>query len=355
MIKAKNSELLQAQIATYAAERSEDPVTKSKTITAIQNILTGSFSTDSYESFLSFLRAVGGSKYEAIRERSHILRNYPQFEQAVSELQRELAQLDSKINHPNYLGSGHNADAYSITLSEKQFVVRIPHDKKLSANVVDDHMAAALLAKNMDNLEHLVAASYLEGVTVSELMPGKTLGRLSLTEVSQITVEHLQQLLLLLQKANRKEIEIDPKPSNYLFDQKTSFGIIDIHSAKIVKNSRDQSLEQAIADTATALCALGLYGNTEKQYLTPDDYKTDLALYQNNLRLLLLYKNEALSLFNFQESSEVIQNINTVIQRIEAFIKKYSDDAWVASQVQENLEQKSRKKAKASSVITVTL
>ncbi len=234
-IKAKPRTVLQAQLATYAnrdvAYNDQSSIDKkNRLLTTLSEDGTGVGSNDEYDEYLAFMREVGGnSRSEVIQDRVKILEAYGQFQPVVDILLRDLKDSEA-TERPDFLGKGRDSKAFKIEKDGKQYAVRVPHEYGSKAVAIDEHVAAAVLSREMSGLEQLVAASYESGVTISELMAGKEVAALSLEEIRGITQEQINDLIDLLKVAHKKGISIDPSPENLFYDKQKGFGVIDSNS-----------------------------------------------------------------------------------------------------------------------------
>jgi hypothetical protein len=318
----KPPEVIQAQLATFAAERVENYKDSGYIFNNLGSLVLGDIQdisrvTTSAEyhkegegsnrlrvpegtertvataaEYSDFLRSVGGSKYEAIQGRAEMLTEYEHFEPIISRLRSELVDPALRKQHPNFLGNGSNSMVFSIAEGEKVYAVRVPNGKDISPEAIDSHLASAVLGRGIPHLEQIVAASYKDGVTVAEIMPGKESGHLTVDEVSAVSEEQLGELVETLIAVSEHGIEIDPKPSNIFYDPKEGYGIVDYHSSKVAgKSSADQDLGTVVGWMAGVIDNAGFYGKPTNLDKTTEDYDHDLEFHKANLDVMKRYRS----------------------------------------------------------------
>jgi len=380
----KSPELTQAQVATFAAERVEHSSDSGYIFSNLGNLALGELGditrvTTSPEyhkdeegnnnlrvpkgtertvataaEYTDFLRTVGGSRYEAIQGRADMLKAYGNFEPTIATLRAELADPASRKEHPNFMGNGSNATVFSINEGEKHYAVRVPNGKRISPSAIDSHLAGAVLGKGIPHLEQIVAASYKDGVTVAEVMPGKEVGHLTPDEIKGVTDEQLGELVDTLIAVSERGIEIDPKPSNIFYDPKEGYGIVDYHSSKVAgKNSADQDLGKIVGWMATGIDNAGFYG--KKPYSsgkTTEDYTHDLEFKKANLVVLERYRSVVGAKLSGEEQQTALTEIDKHIASGKEAVDKYSDPQWVAERITQDQEWKSQQAERAKKPAT---
>lgn len=301
------------------------------------------------EEYLEFLRAVGGSRYESIRGRTEVLQGYSEFAPLISRLREELSDPTTRKEHPAFIGNGSNSKVFSITHEGTTYAVRIPNGERLNPSVVDSHLAGTLLGKDMPHMEQIVAASYKDGVTVAEMIPGVEMGDLNIEDVEQITDEQLRDLVNTVIKANEKGIEIDPKPSNFLYDREKGFGIVDYHSSRVIKNSADQDPGTIVGWISTVITNAGLYGKEFIRDMTVEDYAHEWAQHQANLKVLERFRSIVKERLDGDRLQIALNKIDSKIESGRDVISRYGDAEWVAERIEADAKrQREREKRRKS-------
>ncbi len=348
--RPKSPELLQAQAAAFALEGVKTYADRGtvfdKISTASLDISDSEQSSDLNTQYKDFLRSVGGSKYDAIQVRTEMFEQYNQvFKPIVQQLLSEIGGTenlrDSAIKHPAFMGAGSNAVALSITHGDKPYAVRIPTRSFTKAGGVEAYLAGAILGRGIPHLEQIVAASYDTGVTVAEIIPGKEMGyKMTLEDVVSITDEQLKELLNTLITANLRGIEIDPKPTNILYDQKAGFGIIDYGSSKTVgKDTANQSLGEVVGWMTGTLTNAGSYGGAYKSEKTRDEYAYDFKMRLAILDVLERFKVIVSDSLESEDRETAIQIIDEKSSWL-VELKGYSETTWVDERMAEEDERK---------------
>lgn len=284
--------------------------------------------------YLDFLRAIGGSRYEGIQGRTEILQKYSEFAPLIDALRKELPDPAKRKEHPTFIGNGSNSKVFSITHEGTTYAVRIPNGKRVNPSVVDSHLAGALLGKDMPHMEQIVAASYEDGVTVAEMIPGVEMGDLNVEDVRQITDDQLRDLVDTVVKANEKGIEIDPKPSNFLYDRDKGFGVADYHSSRVIKNSADQDPGTVVGWMSTVITNAGFYGRGSNPEMTVEDYARDRTQHVANLKVLERFRSIVEERLKGDQLQIALSDIDKRIVSYHDTISRYGDADWVADQIE---------------------
>ncbi len=294
------------------------------------------------EDYRQFLKNVGGTHYCEIAERIIILNAYQDFKPLVEELKLELLQLESTTEHPTFLGKGSNAKVFAITHNGERYAVRIPNGGKVNVSVVDFHISGACLSLDLPQMEKIVAASYDDGVTVAKLMSGKEIGKLTIEDVRSITNQQLLDLLETVIEANRRGIEIDPKPSNFFYDREEGFGIVDFTSSKkLSKSSLDQPPQNVIWWLSTVIVNATFYGTPHKVEMTQRDYADQADRQLANHEVLIRLKDIIkCKLEKADYLGDVLQKFDETIANHELTIKNLTDLEWVNARIAEDQQRR---------------
>jgi hypothetical protein len=341
----KSPELLQAQMASFATEQVEGRQERAYIFDNIGTLAvqtTGDISDETANGYVNFLRSVGGSRHETIQGRAELLEAFKVFEPVISKLRSELEDPDTRKEHPNYLGSGSNSMVFSIESGDQEYAVRVPV-RGGGAAAIDSHLAGAVLGRGIPHLEQIVAASYEEGVTVAEIMPGKDVGDLSLDEILGISDEQLSEFADTLIIANEGNIEIDPKPSNFLYDPKEGYGVVDYHPAKSFEDPtipRRQSPSLVVGEIAsTVIDNTGFYGSSGRFEESVEGYGQKLAIHKANLGTMKRYRNIVEGKLEGDDQRKVLNYLDMKITGMEELVIGYSDPVWVADRIAQAQER----------------
>lgn len=358
-IRPKSPELVQAQIAAFAAENIErfdarKAIFDSIGSLAVSNVAEVTYKTKSNEylrdengnliiqdgdlamipkgieltaatkdEYTQYLRSVGGSKHEAIAVRATLLERYAEFEPEITPIIKELEAADSHRDHPAYLGSGSNTSAFRISHGGEEYAVRLG-GRAGSALGVDVRADVTARAKGIPHLEQVVAMSYDNSTIITELMPGKELGYdTPIENIRQITDEQLSDLVDTVISAVEHGISIDPKPSNIFYDTKQGFGIIDLSPA----NSKTE-LGGEVGQMATSLSNTGFYGGGYNK-VTAGEYSRDLEYKKVHLDILTRYRAAVVDKLDGDVLSNALETIDREIEYAHNQIEQLSDPSQV--------------------------
>ena len=221
------------------------------------------------------------------------------------------------------MGHGKTSTAFKLTIHDAAYVVRIPTGREIRPEVVESHTAAAVLARGVPHLEQIVAASYTDGFTVAEMLPGKRLYRLTADEISRIPNDHLNELIPTLLTAYGYGIELDLNMENFIYDRKTGFGIIDFEPADlaIVRKDRSQVVGYAIR-------RLGVQESYEPE--TTEDYDRVRGLYEASRGVLIRYRQQVEQRLTGEDGRAALRVIDRGLRIVRTTIGNYADPEWVA-------------------------
>ncbi len=278
-ITPKSPELLQAQVAAFTAEREDiyidevdgDYIFKNLGCIAAGNVIgnktlakkygqnreQGAFPTRteiliaSGEKYVEYLRSVGGAAYDGISGRAGMLERYnEEFKPIISGLLDELSTMCEPESHRDFIGGGDDSNVFRFSHYGKDYAVRVPISEQHSAVTIDDHLSGPILGRGIPHLEHIVAASYEDGVTIAELIPGKAMYVLSTDEMRGVTDRQLEELIDTFETVNESGILIDPNSGNFLYDPEVGFGIVDYWSYGVGDNG---SIPQDLSDVVSRM------------------------------------------------------------------------------------------------------
>lgn len=371
----KQPEAIQAQLATFAAERIDHYYDSVHVLNNLSNLAIGEAGditrvTTSVErqkgedgnnsiripegtertvatvaEYTNFLRDVGGSRYEAIQGRAEMLKNYVRFEPIIKRLKAELADPAVRKEHSNFLGNGSTSMVFSITEGDRSYAVRVPNGTGTSPAKIDSHLAGAVLGKGVPHLEQIVAASYDDGVTVAEIMPGKEVGRLTLDEVKGVTDEQLGELVGTLVVVSERGIELDLKPSNIFYDQKEGYGIVDYHSSKVAsKTSDDQDLGNNVGYMAGTINCAGFNAKYDDSIKTKEDFARDLEFIKANLDVMNRYRTVVEQKLTGETQKTALALIDKRLESAQETLEDYSNPEWVAESIAQEQERERQRK-----------
>lgn len=196
------------------------------------------------QAYIDFLRQESTEEIEFRKENIELYKNT--YQPIVQALKMRIDAGNPK-DLPEYLGSGSNGDAYRIEVDDKEYAV------KFSRNITQANfeIKPLLRAKGIEHTAQLLAYSLADGVVIMELLPGTDVTHFAPEHAPEYTDEAIVQLIETVIELNQNGIVIDPKPSNFLYDEKQGFSVLDYH----LKKGDHQLLADSIIDLKLALTA----------------------------------------------------------------------------------------------------
>jgi len=230
--------------------------------------------------YVNFLRQESKLKTSFIEEN---IKTYKEkFQPVVAELKAKVAQGNSE-KLPEYLGSGNNGSAFRIEVDGKSYAAKFSREIA-QANY---EIKPLILAEGIPHTSQLACYSFEDGVVVMGLLGGTDVTNLPPEKALEYSDGHIIQLIDTVQKLDAKGLDIDPKPSNFMYDPEEGFSVLDYH----LKHSGGRyGLPQKIMDLRFALMARGF----EKLNYKDTDYvekeKTqDIERYKISLPLMIRF------------------------------------------------------------------
>ncbi len=333
-LNTKSDYMEQAQLATFVGERSAnlpDGNYIMRNLGTIALDMQGEQRTAiSKADYADYLQSVGGADYEPIRVRAELLENYERFGIAIDKLQAELEHTPSNKHH-NFLAAGGNANIFFIEAGQKTYVVRRSKGRGSAARLVNDHVGGAVLSRGLPHFEQIIAASYEDGVTIAEKMPGKQIDRLGQEEIHTITDIQLSDLVDTVLTAHEKGILLDQRPSNFFYDTQEGFGVIDFTS---IKENHDphRTIEDAPVLVGSMAGILARAGRTVPVEATPEQYAESLEYKKSNLAVMERYRQVVAGRLQGGNAQVALEGVDRHLREIRTGIAEYSDPDWVAEQ-----------------------
>ncbi len=259
-IKPKSPELVQAQVAAFTNETVDDVLSRVHILKHLAHIaddnptvvmrppsveegLKGvprhyvdgvvlpailAADNNNYKNYLS--HNLPDKKVE-LERRAEIIKNYGKFAPEIAALKARLSQTQNDVSDTDFLAAGGYSRVFLIHHEGTPYAVRIPYESN-SVDHVDLHVAAAAIANGTPHVENIVAASYEEGVTVAELMPGTSLSNLEPKVFAAINDTQLREMVRTIQRMNQIGLMADFQgQGNILYDPEDGFGFVDIVAA----------------------------------------------------------------------------------------------------------------------------
>ena len=174
------------------------------------------------DAYIEFLRKEKKLETGFVEEN---IKNYKEkFQLEILKLKEKISQGDYK-KIPEYLGSGSNGSAFCVVVEGKSYAAKFSK----SVTQANFEIKPLLKAKGIPHTAQLVCYSFEDGVVIMELLPG--------TDVTNFTPENdpfysdsdIIQLIETIKIMDSEGLVIDPKPSNFMYDEEEGFSILDYH------------------------------------------------------------------------------------------------------------------------------
>jgi hypothetical protein len=203
--------------------------------------------------YIEFLRREKREEIQFRKENAERLKE--KFEPAIKTLKEKIKADGAK---EQYLGSGSNGDAYRIEVDGREYAAKFSR----SLTQANFEIKPLLRADGIEHAAQLAAYSFEHKVVIMELLPGTDVTNFSPENAPEYSDEDIAQLIETVQELDRNGLVIDPKPSNFLYDEKEGFSVLDFH----LKEGDHYSLADSIMSLRIAL--------TERKWPRLD-YKAD--------------------------------------------------------------------------------
>lgn len=274
-------------------------------------------------------------------------RNYDSFKPLLDELKLRLESHDDPRNDEAYLGGGGNSRAFTLTLDDKEYVAIIPATREAwkPNESVEARVKPLLAVQGVPHLEQIMAISDEYGVTISERIPRTTLdSEVPLGAVDGISQEQVDTLVDTILIGCERGIVFDPKLSNFLYDPKEGFGIIDFQSPGTYGVVARDTVKQ-VSDIVMKLSTM----TTGKPLPTTFEdfaYKRDGA--KIRLGFLQKVRTAVSAKLSGGDVATILEGIDEGILSVEDEMSKLSDEEYVSTTIQKNLNE-ARQRSKLAS------
>lgn len=174
------------------------------------------------DAYIAFLRQEKSIETSFIEEN---IRTYKEkFQSTIHNLKAKTSQGNFE-NLPEYLGSGSNGYAFKIEVDGKQYAA------KFSRSITQENFEIKPLirARGIPHTSQFVSYSFEDGVVIMELLSGTDVTNFKPGERPEYTDENIIQLIETVRELDSNGLVIDPKPSNFMYDAKEGFSILDYH------------------------------------------------------------------------------------------------------------------------------
>lgn len=194
-----------------------------------------------------YIEVLRSSKKEDIEFRKQNIELYnSKFKPVIDSLKEKISNSHNSKELPEYLGSGSNGSAYMIEVNGKKYAA------KFSKSLIQANFETKplLQARGVENVAQLVSYSFADGVVIMELLHGTDVTNFTPENAPEYSEENITKLIETVIELDKKGIVIDPKPSNFMYDEEHGFSVLDFH----IKNPKsDHTLADSIMDLRLAL------------------------------------------------------------------------------------------------------
>jgi len=334
----KSLETIQAQTSAFIAEGDIRPGLgeeiidsfREQSVDSLEGVSSRSFDmAAAAKAYKTYLKRVGGNRHETIAQIGALLENFKTFQPRVDQLRSEGAQY-CKYSRPDYLGSGLHSDVFVVDVDNKEYAIRLPKDE-IRPTAINWRIKGSIAAQNVPHMEKVVAASYKDGIVVSERMPGVELFRASAENLRQVTQEQVEDLFDTFSESARLDLVLDPSPHNYFYDTAHGFGIIDYHgrtrpSTHSGNSAQDTAiknrlLSEALTHFALVISEAGFY------HQRPNKTSGYIQSIMDNLfaraEILDKLKSVCANRLNGETKEGVDKSISQYIRGVKAVIRNY--------------------------------
>ncbi len=178
---------------------------------------------DNRQKYLELLRR--SSKEEIVYRKENIENYNSRFKEAIDSLREKISQTEYPESLPEYLGSGANGIAFEINVDGCRYAAKFSR----SVAQANFEIKPLLIAKGIKNAAQLVAYSFDDNVVIMDLLHGRDVSTYYPNEDPGYTDQHIIALIDTVLELYENGLVIDPKPSNFLFDNEEGFSVLDFH------------------------------------------------------------------------------------------------------------------------------
>ena len=123
-----------------------------------------------------------------------------------------------------YIGSDSAfSSVHRLQLDGTSYAVREAEDE--NTREIDKHLEAAVRVADIPHMEHIVAASYVHGVTVAPFVEGRPIDE---CDASVVTTAQVAELYAAMKQAEDRGVGFDFAGKNLLYEPNDGFTVIDL-------------------------------------------------------------------------------------------------------------------------------
>lgn len=185
----------------------------------------------------------GNTELEQVSERAGNARFYEKkFEPKVRRLKSQLEETDPKTI-PGYLGRGGNGFAFGMEVDGQTYAVKFGRVGQMNFE-----LKPLRKGRGVSNLSQLVTYSFEDAATVMELLPGRNVTEYDSSTRPQYSDAELEGLVGTIDRMHKHGLVSDPKASNFMYDPKAGFSVLDYHI-----NEHGHSVADSVIELVHAL------------------------------------------------------------------------------------------------------
>ncbi len=167
----------------------------------------------------------------------------------------------------NLIGEGEYSKVFRLSSNGEEYALRVPSRSlgRSQLGEIHKHLRACLRVADLDHVEHLEAASYTEGFTVSKIAPGVEVSKLSPEEFEGITHAQIKALHDTVKIAHERNVSFDAIGRNLFYDPEAGFTAIDLG---VIESDYQKAFYSKTHESVAKAIRKGLTGVIRKQNIS---------------------------------------------------------------------------------------
>jgi hypothetical protein len=238
--------------------------------------------------------------------RAHLMVRYAEeFKEPVDRLRSEIEVFDSSQQHPALLGRGTFSKVFAIEAHQKLYALRLI-ELDNDDMTIEGYVGPLISAVGVPGVEQIVAYSEDDGVTVSEIVPGRlvALGA-TLNEIQNITPNQVAGLIITVSSLYNRGLRIDDQGYNTFYDPDTGFHVIDFSGAEPGSEPSEFELGWILATTIrdTVNClVMSKYSHSDK----PHSGRLKTEYLEAGIELISKFKEQVEEKLEYQDARRTV-------------------------------------------------
>ncbi len=216
------------------------------------------------------------------------------FKSVIESLKSKISSSQNPKELPEYLGSGSNGSAYIIEVDDEKYAA------KFSSSVTQANFETKplLQAKGTENVAQLVSYSLADGVVIMKLLHGTDVTNFTPENAPKYSDKHIVKLIQTVVELYNKGIMIDPKPSNFMYDEKDGFSVLDFHLSNGLQSIGDSVMSLKLALTIRKRPNLDYEADDYDEKSEEQDLERDKVELPMMIRFLTILKEQFPEILN---------------------------------------------------------